>query len=87
MSVRGKLVRTLRAHGIETTEHNAWTAAYSSDASLYRIPPMAVAFPRDHEQVAAAVLACTETGTPITARGAGTSVAGNAVGPGLVVDF
>ena len=81
------LLRALRAHGIEATDDAAWTAAYSSDASLYRVPPRAVAFPRDHDQVVAAVAACNETAMPITARGAGTSVAGNAIGPGLVLDF
>ena len=81
------LLRVLRAHGIEATDDAAWTAAYSSDASLYRVPPRAVAFPRDHDQVVAAVAACNETAMPITARGAGTSVAGNAIGPGLVLDF
>ena len=81
------LLRALRSHGLETTDHPAWTAAYSSDASLYRIPPTAIAFPRDHDQVAAAVLVCRDRGIPITARGAGTSVAGNAIGTGLVLDF
>jgi len=81
------LLRALRSQDIETTSHPAWTAAYSSDASLYRIPPTAIAFPRDHDQVAAAVVACRDRGIPTTARGAGTSVAGNAVGTGLVLDF
>jgi len=81
------LLRTLRSRGLEATDHPAWAAAYSSDASLYRIAPTAVAFPRDHEQVAAAVVVCSDRGIPITARGAGTSVAGNAIGTGLVLDF
>jgi len=87
MSDASRLVRSLREHGVEVTENAAWTAAYSSDASLYRVPPLAVAFPRSHEQAAAAVGACSGLGVPVTARGGGTSVAGNAVGPGLVVDF
>ncbi|TRY19723.1 FAD-binding oxidoreductase [Tessaracoccus rhinocerotis] len=59
---------------------------YSSDASLYRVPPLAVAHPRTTEELIAVVRAALEVGIPITARGAGTSCAGNAVGPGLVVD-
>ncbi len=35
----------------------------------------------------AAVGVAREEGIPITARGAGTSVAGNAIGPGLILDF
>jgi FAD/FMN-containing dehydrogenase/Fe-S oxidoreductase len=62
-------------------------AEYSSDASNYRVVPLAVIFPRSDSDVVAIVEEARRTGTPVTARGAGTSVAGNAVGPGLVVDF
>ncbi|WP_260605012.1 FAD-binding and (Fe-S)-binding domain-containing protein [Streptomyces sp. WAC 01420] len=63
------------------------TGAYAYDASNYRIPPRAVAFPRSADDVVAVVRACRETGVPVTARGGGTSMAGNAVGPGVVLDF
>lgn len=62
-------------------------AEYSSDASNYRVPPTAVVFPRSDEDVAAVLEVARSHGLPVTARGAGTSVAGNAVGTGLVVDF
>lgn len=62
-------------------------AAYSSDASLYRVTPQAVACPADHDEVAAVLEVCRGLGVPVTARGAGTSVAGNAVGAGVVLDF
>ncbi len=61
-------------------------ALYSSDASLYRVAPQAVARPRTTDELIAVVRAALEIGMPITARGAGTSCAGNAVGPGLVID-
>lgn len=61
-------------------------AEYSSDASLYRVVPQAVAFPRDADDVAGIVGVCRNIGVPVTARGAGTSTAGNAVGVGVVVD-
>lgn len=60
---------------------------YSSDASLYRVLPAVVAFPRDPDEVEAALAACRSLQVPLTARGAGTSIAGNAVGPGVVLDF
>ncbi len=60
---------------------------YASDASLYRIAPQAVVFPRHADEVVAALDACRSLGVPVTARGAGTSIAGNAVGPGLVIDY
>jgi FAD/FMN-containing dehydrogenase/Fe-S oxidoreductase len=62
-------------------------AEYSTDASLYRVPPLLVAFPRDPDEVVAVVATCLELGVPVTARGAGTSLAGNAVGPGVVMDL
>jgi FAD/FMN-containing dehydrogenase/Fe-S oxidoreductase len=62
-------------------------AEYSSDASSYRVVPAAVAFPRHADEVAAALSVCRSLGVPLTARGAGTSIAGNAIGAGLVLDF
>lgn len=61
-------------------------ALYSSDASLYRVVPQAVAYPRDTTELLTLVDDARRSGTPLTARGAGTSCAGNAVGPGVVMD-
>ena len=60
---------------------------YSRDASMYAITPRAVAFPRHAEDVAAAVGVAAAHGVPVLARGAGTSLAGQCVGPGLVLDL
>ncbi|GII95129.1 FAD-binding and (Fe-S)-binding domain-containing protein [Sinosporangium siamense] len=62
-------------------------AAYSSDASIYRMPPLAVVTPRDGADVERVLEVARETGTPVTARGGGTSVAGNAISSGIVLDF
>ncbi|WP_433563840.1 FAD-binding and (Fe-S)-binding domain-containing protein [Nocardia sp. CA-151230] len=62
-------------------------AEYSSDASNYRILPRGVVFPRDAADVRATLDVARAEGLTVTARGAGTSVAGNAIGPGLVLDF
>ncbi|MFP5416837.1 MAG: FAD-binding oxidoreductase, partial [Actinomycetes bacterium] len=59
---------------------------YSTDASLYRVVPAGVARPRDLVELAAVVDAARTAGVPLTTRGAGTSCAGNAVGPGVVID-
>ena len=61
-------------------------AEYSSDASNYRVVPGVVVFPQDTDDVLAAAEVSRRTGTPLTTRGAGTSIAGNAVGPGIVLD-
>lgn len=60
---------------------------YASDASLYRVPPAAVVRPRDAAEVAATVEVTHAAGVPLTLRGGGTSIAGNAVGRGVVLDF
>ena len=62
-------------------------AEYSTDASNYRVVPQVVVFPRDVEDTLAALDVTRTLGVPLTARGAGTSVAGNAIGPGVVLDF
>lgn len=62
-------------------------AEYSSDASNYRVPPLGVVFPLDAEDVQAAVSVCSSHGVPVTTRGAGTSIAGNSIGPGVVLDL
>ena len=61
-------------------------AIYSSDASLYRVPPLLVAYPEDRDQLIAVARAALACRLPVTVRGAGTSCAGNAVGEGLVID-
>ena len=62
-------------------------AAYSTDASLYRVVPRAVVRPRHTDDVLETLAVARSLGVPVTARGAGTSCAGNAVGPGIVMDF
>ncbi|MGH3621017.1 MAG: FAD-binding oxidoreductase, partial [Sciscionella sp.] len=82
------LAAELRCAGVsEVADSTLIRAEYSSDASLYRVPPRVVVTPRDADEVAAALAVCRAEGVPVTARGAGTSIAGNAVGPGVVLDF
>ena len=82
------LIAALRRAGLaEVDVSTRRRAEYSGDASLYRVVPTAVAFPRSVDEVIAAVEVCRSAGVPVTARGAGTSIAGNAVGTGLVLDF
>ncbi len=70
----------------EVDESSRRRAEYSSDASNYRVVPQVVAFPRDTDDILAAAEVSRRTGTPLTTRGAGTSIAGNAVGAGIVLD-
>lgn len=60
---------------------------YATDASAYRELPLAVARPRDREDVILLVLFAREHGIPLIPRAAGTSLAGQVVGGGIVVDI
>jgi FAD/FMN-containing dehydrogenase/Fe-S oxidoreductase len=62
-------------------------AEYSTDASNYRVVPQVVVFPRDTDDVLAALDVARSAGVPVTSRGGGTSVAGNAIGTGVVIDL
>lgn len=62
-------------------------AIYSTDASNYRVVPDIVVLPRHADDVVAAVKLARDYSLAVTARGGGTSCAGNSVGPGLVLDF
>ncbi|MFF2655575.1 FAD-binding and (Fe-S)-binding domain-containing protein [Streptomyces sp. NPDC058045] len=61
-------------------------AEYAQDASVYRQVPAAVVLPADTGELAAALAACHRHGTAVTLRGAGTSIAGQALGDGVVID-
>ena len=61
-------------------------ALYSTDASVYQIQPLGVAIVRSRDDILAAIACARAHGCSITARGGGTSQAGQAIGPGLQVD-
>jgi len=88
MSTDAELLDGMRRAGVEDVDASGLARAlYSTDASLYRVLPRAVVRPRHPDEVVAALAVCRELGVPLTARGAGTSIAGNAVGPGVVLDL
>lgn len=61
--------------------------AFSTDSSIYQIIPQCVAAVRDAEDVAAVVKYACDKKIPIVARGAGSGLAGEALGSGIVLDF
>ncbi|VEG52686.1 FAD linked oxidase domain-containing protein [Mycolicibacterium aurum] len=77
----------LAASGVEIDTSGRRLAEYSYDASNYRVAPLAVAFPRDSREVSRLMATCHRAGVPIIARGGGTSMAGNAIGSGVVIDL
>ena len=81
------LAAALRRHGVRDVDDSTLARAmYSTDASLYRVVPSVVVRPHHLDEIVAAHAVAREHGVPLTMRGAGTSIAGNAVGTGIVVD-
>lgn len=64
----------------------AMRTLYATDASAYREMPLAVAFPRDKEDLKRLIQFAKESGTSLIPRTAGTSLAGQVVGKGIIVD-
>lgn len=82
-----ELTAALRAAGVAGVDDSALRRSlYASDASLYRVEPRVVVVPRHVDEIDATLAVCRELRVPLTMRGAGTSIAGNAVGPGVVLD-
>jgi FAD/FMN-containing dehydrogenase/Fe-S oxidoreductase len=77
----------LAALGVDVDVERRRIAEYSYDASNYRVPPVAVTFPRGPDDIVATVRTCRRHGVPVTLRGGGTSMAGNAIGAGVVIDL
>ncbi len=59
---------------------------YATDASIYQMEPIAVVFPRDAADVQAVLRIADRRGVPVLPRGAGTSLAGQAVNHAIVID-
>jgi len=85
---RAELVAALRrAVDGEVADSGLRRAEYSTDASNYRVVPDVVVIPRSVDDGLAAIEVAREAGAPLTNRGGGTSIAGNSIGPGVVIDW
>lgn len=78
------LVKSVRGDVFADILHRA---AYSTDASIYRIVPECVVAPRDSADVVAVVKYACAKGIPVVARGAGSGVAGESLCSGIVFDM
>src|SRR5437016_12994161 len=84
---RAILVRHLRKHiAGEVRFDPTYRRLYSTDASIYQIEPLGVVIPRTVEDIVATVQIAGEMHIPITARGGGTSLSGQSIGAGIVLD-
>ncbi|WP_435021223.1 FAD-binding and (Fe-S)-binding domain-containing protein [Tundrisphaera sp. TA3] len=82
--LRDRLSRETTAE-VLLDEGSRWL--YATDASLYQIEPLGVVVPRTGDDLAAAVRIAFEEGVPIVPRGAATSLSGQTIGEGLVLDL
>lgn len=70
-----------------STTHNAQKILYSTDASVYQEKPLAVAIPKDIADLKALMKFANQYRVTLIPRSAGTSLAGQVVGKGIVVDI
>src|SRR2546422_6840978 len=75
------------AAGCDVRFDNLTRQLYATDASIYQIEPAGVAFPHSAEEASSVIRVAADAGVSVTPRGAGTSLVGNAIGEGLIVDF
>jgi FAD/FMN-containing dehydrogenase/Fe-S oxidoreductase len=69
-----------------TAAHRAQRVAYATDASVFQELPRAVALPAHAEDIKTLILFARDNGLSLIPRAAGTSLAGQVVGNGIVVD-
>jgi FAD/FMN-containing dehydrogenase/Fe-S oxidoreductase len=79
--------RRISVSGCEVRFDDLTRQLYATDASIYQIEPSGVAFPTSALEASAVIKAAADENISITPRGAGTSLVGNAIGDGLIVDF
>src|SRR5262249_30576891 len=83
----GTLHRYLTQHvDAEVRFDVATRKLYSTDASIYQIRPAGVVIPRSVDGLTTAVRIALECQVPVTARGGGTSLSGQSIGQGLIID-
>src|SRR5437764_4585359 len=79
--------RKIKQTGCDARFDNLTRQLYATDASIYQIEPVGVAFPKSAQQASLVICAAADAAFSVTPRGAGTSLVGSAIGEGLIVDF
>jgi len=86
VSLTLKQRQALESTGCPLRMGNLDRVLYATDASIYRVEPSAVAWPRNTSQCSVVVRAAADEGVGITPRGAATGLTGGAIGEGLIID-
>jgi FAD/FMN-containing dehydrogenase/Fe-S oxidoreductase len=79
-----ELTRTVRGE-VRFDSMSRWL--YSTDASSYQVLPAGVVIPRDADDISAIVQVVAQQGASIVPRGGGTSLSGQTIGPGIILDL
>ena len=82
-----ELLNDLNKAGIEASTDRLTRILYSTDASIYQITPVGVAWPKNKDDAIAAVECALKNDTPVLPRGGGSSLAGQSIGNALILDF
>src|SRR5881396_56069 len=81
------MLRKLQQTGCDVRTDRLTRILFATDASIYQIEPVGAAFPKSAQEASAVIRAAADAGVSVTPRGAGTSLVGNAIGEGLIVEF
>jgi FAD/FMN-containing dehydrogenase/Fe-S oxidoreductase len=85
--VSAELIHDLSQANLIVSTDRITRILYSTDASIYQIMPVGVVWPRDHNDVIAAVEIAGKHSTAVLPRGSGSSLAGQAIGNALILDL
>jgi FAD/FMN-containing dehydrogenase/Fe-S oxidoreductase len=85
--ISSQVQSALAATGCEVRFDNLTRQLYATDASIYQVVPLGIAFPRNAAETRAVIRAAADAGQSVIPRGAGTGLTGGAIGDGLVLDF
>jgi FAD/FMN-containing dehydrogenase/Fe-S oxidoreductase len=78
-------IRRRTSGELRTDPKSRWL--YSTDASLYQMQPIGVFFPQNKEDLLGLIEICRQHQIAVTPRGGGSSLAGQAIGPGIILDL
>ncbi len=86
-SISKELQLDLDQAGLSYKADQVTRLLYSTDASIYQVLPLGVVWPRQSSEVSAVVEIAQKHGIPVLPRGGGSSLAGQAIGEALILDF
>ena len=86
-SISKELQLDLSQAGLSYRADQVTRLLYSTDASIYQVMPLGVVWPRESSEVSAVVEIAQKHGVPVLPRGGGSSLAGQAIGEALILDF